>query len=374
MLQTQKILIENNNWKEILSSAPYNLKIVEKTLNGVDYVLLKYNQIESSFYEEVVKECRGIIFRKNDWKVVCFPFKKFFTYGEIYADTIDFDSARVQEKVDGSIIKLWYDNAWIISTNGLIDAKEATTPLGYSFKDLFIEGLMNNIDSLDDFYASLNKDYTYIFEMVNPLSKVVIAYNKPDVYHIGTRNNITLEELNVDINIHKPKTYSFDSLEDVVSMSKTLPFSEEGYVVVDKNWNRIKIKSPSYLAVSRIKNNGALSAKRIMDVILKNEQSEVLSIFPEYTEYFNFVEEIFLKFKNKILLDIEEIRNLKFNSKKEFAERVIKTQLSPFFFNVFDGKMTYDDLNIYLLEYYGSEKIVNLLKIKDKIYDNKFEN
>lgn len=327
MLQTQKILIENNNWKEILSSAPYNLKIVEKTLNGVDYVLLKYNQIESSFYEEVVKECRGIIFRKNDWKVVCFPFKKFFTYGEIYADTIDFDSARVQEKVDGSIIKLWYDNAWIISTNGLIDAEEATTSLGFSFKDLFIEGLMNNIDNLDDFYASLNKDYTYIFEMVNPLSKVVIAYNKPDVYHIGTRNNITLEELNVDINIHKPKTYSFDSLEDVVSMSKTLPFSEEGYVVVDKNWNRIKIKSPSYLA----ENNGALSAKRIMDVILKNEQSEVLSIFPEYTEYFNFVEEIFLKFKNKILLDIEEIRNLKFNSKKEFAERVIKATITILF-------------------------------------------
>ncbi|MCK9416961.1 hypothetical protein M0Q97_09915 [Candidatus Dojkabacteria bacterium] len=371
MLQTQKILIENDNWKEILSSAPYNLKIVEKTLNGVDYVLLKYNQIDSSFYEEVVKECRGIIFRKNDWKIVCFPFKKFFSYGGIYADTIDFDTAKVQEKVDGSIIKLWYDNAWIISTNGLIDAEEATTPLGYSFKDLFIEGLMNNIDNLDDFYASLNKDYTYIFEMVNPLSKVVIAYNKPDVYHIGTRNNITLEELDVDINIHKPKNYFFNSLEDVILMAKNLPFSYEGYVVVDKNWNRIKIKSPSYLAVSRIKNNGALSAKKIMEIILKNEQSEVLAIFPEYTEYFNFVEEIFLKFKNKALLDIEEIRNLKFESKKEFAIKATKTQISPFLFNVYDGKMNYDDFNLYLLEY-GSEKLVNLLKIKDKICDKIF--
>lgn len=373
MLQTQKILIENDNWKEILSSAPYNLKIVEKTLNGVDYVLLKYNQIESSFYEEIVKECRGIIFRKNDWKIVCFPFKKFFSYGEIYADTINFDTAKIQEKIDGSIIKLWYDNnSWIISTNGLIDAEEATTPLGYSFKDLFIEGLMNNIDNLNDFYASLNKDYTYIFEMVNLLSKVVIAYNKPDVYHIGTRNNITLKELDVDINIHKPKNYSFNNLDDVVSMSKTLPFNNEGYVVVDKNWNRIKIKSPSYLAVSRIKNIGALSAKRIMDIILKNEQSEVLAIFPEYTEYFNFVENIFLKFKNNILKDIQEIKNLKFNNKKEFAEKVIKTQLSSFFFIVYDGKLTYDDLNLFLIKYYGSEKLVDLLKIKDKIYDKIF--
>lgn len=32
-----------------------------------------------------------------------------------------------------------------------------------------------DIDNLDDFYASLNKDYTYIFEMVNPLSKVFIG-------------------------------------------------------------------------------------------------------------------------------------------------------------------------------------------------------
>ena len=368
-------LLQNNgdNWRVILTSSPYCLKIDEKTINNVDYILFKYDQIESDFSDPIVKECRGIILRKNDWKIVCYPFKKFFNYGEGHSDTIDFETSKVQEKVDGSIMKMWYDgNEWIISTNGKIDSTDVTCAIGKSFNELFIESLKNQLDNdetkYNEFFETLNKhkNYTYIFEMVHPLTRVVIEYDKPDLRHIGTRNNDTYEELDINIGIQKPTEYKFNSFDDVINMSRLLPYSKEGYVVVDANWNRVKVKSPAYLAVHHLKNNGVISARRVIDIILKGEQSEVLSIFPEFTDYFNVASEIFYNFKAELEKNIDDFKNMTFESKKGFAMVASKTQLPDFFFQVYDGKYTYDDLSKYLSEY-GGDKIAKKLKIKDKL-------
>lgn len=377
MIKTLEFIKNNPDWRKLLTSAPYCLKIDEKSINGKDYILFKYDQIDSDLSNDIVKECRGIIFRMSDWKVVCFPFKKFFNYGEINADQIDFSTAKVQEKVDGSIIKLWNDNnKWIISTNGKIDAEEPTCAIGRTFKDLFIESLKNHFDNEEkyiEFFDLINshlkngKNYTYIFEMVHPLARVVIPYDKPDVRHIGTRDNDTHEELDIDLRVKKPMEYKFNSFDDVLEMSKTLPYNEEGYVVVDGNWNRVKVKSPAYLAVHHLKNNGVLSARRVMDIVLKGEQSEVLALFPEFTEYFDAATKTFTEFKYNLIKDIIEIRNLKFETRKDFAMKVSRTKLPAFFFQVYDGKYSYDDLSKYLNEVMGGEKVANLLKLKDKL-------
>lgn len=368
-------LLQNNidNWRDVLISSPYCLKIDEKTINNVDYILLKYDQINSDFSNPIVKECRGIILRKNDWKIVCYPFNKFFNYGEGHSDTIDFATARVLEKVDGSIMKMWHDGIeWVISTNGKIDSTDVTCAIGKSFKELFIESLKNQLDNdetkYNEFFQTLNehKNFTYIFEMVHPLTRLVIEYDKPDIRHIGTRNNDTYEELDINIGIQKPIEYKFNSFEDVVNMSRILPYSEEGYVVVDANWNRVKVKSPAYLAVHHLENNGVLSARRVMDIILNGEQSEVLANFPEFTDYFNVASEVFYNFKSELQKNIDDFRNMTFETKKDFAMVVSKTQFPSFFFQVYDGKYTYDDLSKYLHEY-GGEKIAKILKIKDKL-------
>ena len=41
-----------------------------------------------------------------------------------------------------------------------------------------------------------------------------------------------------------PKEYNFHSAQDVINAAKELPWDEEGYVVVDADFNRVKIKSP----------------------------------------------------------------------------------------------------------------------------------
>ena len=63
----------NQNWREVLTQKPYCIDVKE---NG-KYLLFKYNQIESDFHEPIVKESRGVILRKSDFKIVCYHLTNF---------------------------------------------------------------------------------------------------------------------------------------------------------------------------------------------------------------------------------------------------------------------------------------------------------
>ena len=71
------------NWKEILQKPPYSLIVKEDD----DYILLKYNQLESDLSNSIVQECRGIILRKSDLKVVCFPFTSYMLNLDEYSNS-----------------------------------------------------------------------------------------------------------------------------------------------------------------------------------------------------------------------------------------------------------------------------------------------
>ena len=61
-----------------------------------------------------------------------------------------------------------------------------------------------------------------------------------------------------------------------------MPWSEEGYVVVDKDFNRIKIKNPSYVAVHHLKSKTA--EHNILTIVKSNEIEEFAATFPERKE------------------------------------------------------------------------------------------
>lgn len=321
-LKILKFVKNNENWEELLSNPPYNLKITRD--NG--YIMFKYDQIKSDFSLDIVKEARGIIFREKDFKVVCFPFAKFFNAGEPNADKLDWNNIQVQEKIDGSLIKVWSDIGtnglpiWNISTNGTINAFNAGLMDNMSDYHNFGELFMSVFDT--DLFAVLNKDCTYMFELVSPYNKVVIPYNKIDIYHIGTRNNITGKELNVDIGVKKPRVYELKTLADIKNAAEKLPFNEEGYVVVDNNFKRVKIKSPEYVKAHSLVNNKVLKLENMLDLIIENEQDEFLAYFPEYTEDFKKLSRLYEKYKEYLRNIENEINKLKetVESKKDFAK------------------------------------------------------
>ena len=271
---------------------------------------------------------------------------------------------RVQEKIDGSLIKLWFDNgSWHISTNGTIDAKEADLLADFSdqktFYDLFCSAI-----NMYDLINKLCPDYTYMFELVSPFNRVVVPYTKTEIYHIGTRNNITLEELNEDIGIQKPKEYDLHSLDDCLKTAEALPFSEEGYVVVDKFWNRVKIKSIAYVAAHHLKNNGVITYSRVVDMIMVNGQDDFIAIYPEYKDIFDKVEtgiNTFIDNIKKDWIDFENSDVYHSTLRKDVALFFIKRTCPAFMFSFYDKKVSSLDEWIKSLQ---SDKLVEWIKIR----------
>src|SRR6185312_17211633 len=95
----ESLIATNPNWLEHLETE-FKIHIVR---DG-NLVSLKYNQIESPMHEPIVQECRGMVVNTTTGKVLAHPYNKFWNYGEHLADTIDWSTARVLEKLDGSLM------------------------------------------------------------------------------------------------------------------------------------------------------------------------------------------------------------------------------------------------------------------------------
>lgn len=278
----------NSNWKELLTAEPYYLKIKE---DG-DYVLFMYDQLKSDFTYDIVKEARGIIFKKDCWdRPVCHAFDKFFNYGESHAATIDWSSAFVTEKIDGSLIKVWWDwdGGWHVSTNGTIDAfKAQLQDIKVSdFGTYFCDTLKKQCGWFDEAVNDFDTNLTYIFELVGPHNRVVIPYDEPAIYFLGARNNFTNEEFLctsdlVPTGILRPRVYPLTSLEDCIKLADTYSWDQEGFVVTDSKFNRVKIKSPAYVIAHFARTNNVITRKRLIQVILDNEVEEFLCYASDY--------------------------------------------------------------------------------------------
>jgi len=319
-----------NYVKELLKTNPDWINFLEEKnivvkLDG-NYAVLKYDMINCDFTDPYVRECRGLIVDRISHEVICRAFDKFGNYGESYADEIDWASARVQEKIDGSIMKLWFnkrENRWIVSTNNCYDAYEAENAYGMNFGSEFTGALAEQVLDLDEWVDTLDKDCTYIFELVSPHNKIVVPYSERKVYHIGTRRVTDAKELNVDIGVEKPKEYALDSLESCIkAASEFNDLNHEGFVVVDKNWNRVKVKSPLYVAAHHIASNNVFTLKMAVDLVLTGEDGEYLTYFPEHKTEIDNVKKTMENEKFSIYKTIESLRLMqKINplTRKEFA-------------------------------------------------------
>ena len=355
---------EHSNWRELLKEK-YKIKIKEE----YPFAIFNYD-IDCDFSDPLVQEARGIVIDLITTDVACWPFRKFGNYNENYADEIDWNTASVQEKIDGSIIKLWwnkYSQMWQFSTNSTINANNAIA--NNLLEDTFLDVIKkaDNYNILLKLAPNLSKDSTFIFELISPETQVVIKYPCTHLYHIGTRNNITGIENRVNIDIEQPLEYPLKTLDDCIKASIKLNQSKdgevrniakEGFVVVDDNWNRIKIKSPDYIMLHRMSSNSNFSKNRIIDIIRNGNVNinDLCKNFPNYIHYFkyydfkiselNYQANMFCYFTDKIYEEYSHER-------KAVANIINKHRLCKIGFKYLDtGKSGTDILNDMALHEY----------------------
>ena len=300
MLKVQEFIRGNSDWECLLSSEPYCISISRDNVFGRDLILLKYDQIRSDFSLDIVKECRGLVLDANTLEIVSFPFVKFFNYGEPWMAEVDWRTAYVTQKLDGSIIKIVnLDGNFLISTNGVIDAFKCSLPENVgcpfnSFGELVMEGFKYYGIKAEDFPRLFAPGFTYIFELTSPWNQVVVRWDETKMNFIGVRDNVSCKETFFGDHplaeiFDTPKIYPIHNIEQCVEAAKILPEDEEGYVVVDANFNRVKVKSPRYVQLHYMAGNGVWSPTRVLEILRANEVSEYIVYFPQFKAAFDVV-------------------------------------------------------------------------------------
>lgn len=323
------LMNKEENWEEVLQQSPYFINIKKED----DYVLLKYNQLFSDFSNEIVRECRGAIFRKQGgrWVCVCRAFNKFGNFGESYAPKINWENAAVMEKIDGSLIKLFYDDEkWHIATNGQIDAfKISINDEGLTFGDLVFKALGGQ-EQFSKLTYLLDHNFTYMFELVSPITQVVIPYPNTELYYLGARDMITMREDRLKDNsimdkfgIKQPKYYAtIHDIDECIRNANEMGKDNEGFVVVDDCYNRIKVKSPEYLRAARLNNNNRITIKRIVEMMREEQLDDFIAYCPQHEEMVNKVIGALKEMEEECVKEWEEVKEFARKEKKEFVSIV----------------------------------------------------
>jgi len=303
-------------------------------------ISFKYSQIDSPFSEQVVQEARGIILDEaNSWNVVAMGFKKFFNHGESLAAPIDWSSATVQEKIDGSLIMLyWYDNSWQVATSGTPDASGEVNGFGKTFAELFWETAKAQGLNVDRVGTSL----TWIMELTSPYNRVVVDHKDCKLWLLGIRDVGTLNEVsngNINaagkcLNLYVPRRYPLHNIEDCVKAAQALvPTDHEGFVVVDKDYNRVKIKSPAYVMLHHAKDS--LSLRRMCDVVRKGEYAEFATAIDTLPDIKKIFDQVALQYCRVRDLATDWYAKLKhIENQKEFALQANQTGVQSLLFQM----------------------------------------
>ncbi len=294
---------------------------------GINYVLhptlplvkVKYDQIESPKTHPVVRWARGTILERDTWKIVAQPFVRFFNLGENTPemDAFNWKDFTAYEKLDGSLAILYfYAGEWHFSTSGSF----ADGPIQYTnwtWEEAMFSGLNeqlnvtqkegeNQKNSFNRLVNHFDPDITYIFEFCSPYTKIVRQYKRIEMYLLGAYqiakdgmlshapyecHPLWVDQFATKLGLVRAPKFNFTSLEEVekfmVNLSETDP-TNEGLVIRDNAGIRFKVKSKTYLSLAHIHDNGNIcNVKHLIPWVLRGEQDELLTYFPELTSSVN---------------------------------------------------------------------------------------
>ncbi len=180
-----------------------------------------------------------------------------------------------------------------------------------------------------------------MFELTGPLNRIVVYHDIATITLLGARNLKTMEELSAKEaakhlhGVPYVKEFALSSVDEIVKTFETIsPMSQEGYVVVDKAFRRIKVKSPAYVAIHHAKDG--LTTKAFVEIARSGETSEVIAHFPEYQPALEEAKGRVSKLTSELEEAYDAIKDIEVQ--KDFALEAIKTRCSGALFAVRSGK------------------------------------
>ena len=376
---------------------------------------LNYDQCMSKKGVELSDQCRGMVVRPLAWdtldrlgdgasddvfsktarwrhtvftsgfELLAWPMCRFYNEGDVAAAHVDWDSAVVLEKLDGTMIELYWDPVHIRWHVGTRSVPEADLPIkaGHleigdtTFAGLFWRALDETIRANDNvmsstlnqrrvanFLQGLNKHVTYVFELTSPFNRVVVKYEVPRVTLIAARNIRTGLEVPIygglfHGTVPAATTWPVRDLgtlkEHVASMNG---IDCEGAVVLDASghpFKRLKVKNRAWLLASMFKDTIDTSRRGAMRFIIDGTWDDAVTEVPpdvrrEFERLANGLRRHLIDINtNYAVWRDAAVRAPSSNPRKEFALMVQAApplQRSPAYFQLWEEK--YADASAWL--------------------------
>lgn len=341
--------------REVLSQPPYCLSFKQETLEGKEVYVVDYDQIYSERHNPLCDVCRGVVVDADTKEVVCWPFNRFYNFGEgsLQEKEFEWNNSFSMSKEDGSLIKVYHWNGeWRIATRGTaFGANTVTNLLGEeqssSFRQLFLKTLGATEEQFQKKMDSLFvQGSTIMFEMCTKWNKVVTPYDNDKVFILGARfgtdiiNNQVFttsvaESFRGDgLVVWSPEYYHFSSFQEAVDAANKLEGLREGFVVCDYSGNMVKIKASVYVKVHKTRGNG-LTMKRVCDMVFENEHHEFVAYFPEVKEYVENIVKKYTTLLESAQKVYDEICGI--DEQKQFALQATKHPFSGLLFSMRKG-------------------------------------
>jgi hypothetical protein len=331
--------------------AEYKVKVSRSACERL--VSLKYDQIESPMREAIVQQCRGMVVDLANRKVLAWPYDKFWNHGEALADAIDWSSAQVLEKLDGSLMILFYDEhkaGWSVASSGHPTAGGSFgSDSERTFKDAFWQVFRALGMQLPD--TAEWAGTCFMFELCAQENRVVVQHERPRLVVHGARHADTGRELSLPALEAVAARYQWEpvrrfpisSIEECLAAAAEIDgLQMEGFVVVDAHQRRVKIKSPRYVALHHMK--GEATPRRAIELWQTGETSELLNSFPEMAELILPIHEVLDKAAADAYARAAELCANKELTQKDYALAVKDEPWSAIAFNLRKlGSFTLDD-------------------------------
>lgn len=275
-------------------------------------------------WNEITTQTRGLILDGN-MNIVARPFKKFFNLSEHQPNEIPNESFEVFEKIDGSMgIMYFLNDKPYIATRGSFTSDQAQHA-----NALLYSKYMHLFDKLD-------RNKTYIFEIVYKENRIVVDYGTlDDLILLTVICNKTGNETLEDIGFPIVKKYDgINNLEELKSLEEN---NKEGFVVRFKNGFRVKLKFDEYVRLHRIITG--ISNIAIWEYLAEGKSfTELLEKVPD--EFYSWVKttqrELLHNF-NEIMLECKSVFK-EFETRKETALYFQKQKFPSVLFNMLDSK------------------------------------
>lgn len=339
-----------------------NLRIIIQKLIQNDIVWMKAQDIlvgdKGSFWiinyglfekNEFNRLTRGLVVQKPDDNfsgdvldlIRSFPFTRFFNQKEPEADQIDLNNAEMLEKLDGTMVGVFFPNGlkdphW--HTRKMLSSHQPDMDLSV---DAFTGGLNKLMQIIGQYVKSLNFSeedvyHTYVFEFIHHSSTVLTKYNESQwgLYLLAGRNlndHVEEDESNLDKiaeRIGAPRPQRWDAVADsnqIGLMMKEISLEIEdfeGFVFrCRKTGKRIKLKSANYVEKHHM--IGELSYRRLIPRVLEGEGDEIISYFPQAKKLVEDIKDRHEECRKIIVGHIESYRQwLQELTRRELFEKV----------------------------------------------------